>query len=281
MYKIGPRPPQGYIAGDWKETDFIWKGRVRIMEKGMKCEIRLEDPATGKLFVSCPVDDQLDKAVERVVDSSRYFVLRVINGDRQAYLGLGFQERNDAFEFNVALEDHTKHANMEKQERLNPSELRPQEPSLDLGFKSGQTITVNLKSGKKEGAAPMGLTGGAGGFGALLPPPPSASRSRGVQQPQATPAAASSNPNNFFGMFEGGNNARQQPQQQQQQHQQQPAAYFGAPQQQQQQQHQQQHHQQQQPNKSQLFEELMSVPSNAPQQQQQQKSINPLDDFLR
>eukprot|EP00301_Raphidiophrys_heterophryoidea_P018749 c3753_g1_i1.p1 GENE.c3753_g1_i1~~c3753_g1_i1.p1 ORF type:complete len:293 (+),score=75.64 c3753_g1_i1:66-944(+) len=184
MYKIPPRGPNGYIASEWKEADFIFKGRVKVTEEGDKCEIRVEDPATGKLFASCPVDKELDKAVERVSDSSRYFVLRVANGDRQAFVGMGFQERNDAFDFHVALEDHKKQVDRREEERRNPGKSRTQQqqadqPALNLGLKQGETIRVNIKtSGRRnrdDGAA-----------ASFLPPPPSASgaRARSPQQQQ-------------------------------------------------------------------------------------------------
>lgn len=63
----------------------------------------------GELFVACPYTDE--KSVEAVLDSSRYFVIKVVDLDsgRHAFLGLGFAERSDAFDFNVALQDFLKY----------------------------------------------------------------------------------------------------------------------------------------------------------------------------
>jgi hypothetical protein len=69
-----------------------------VVSCGDCCEIRLEDPATGDLFAACFVlPGQRDSVVETVLDSSRYFVLRIEDDSgKHAFVGLGFNERNDA-----------------------------------------------------------------------------------------------------------------------------------------------------------------------------------------
>ena len=65
---------------------------------------------SGDLFASCPVPfGQQQLAVEAAADSSRYFVLRLVDptSGRHAFLGMGFAERGDAFDFNVALSGDT------------------------------------------------------------------------------------------------------------------------------------------------------------------------------
>ena len=43
--------------------------------------------------------DPAKPCVEAVLDSSRYFVVRVEDGGRRAYIGMGFLERTDSFDF--------------------------------------------------------------------------------------------------------------------------------------------------------------------------------------
>ena len=67
-------------------------------------------PFLGDLFAACPVDAFPGLAVEAVSDSSRYFVLRLQDpSGRHAFVGMGFQDRGDAFDFNVALQEHFKY----------------------------------------------------------------------------------------------------------------------------------------------------------------------------
>ena len=47
--------------------------------------------------------DPLKPCVEAVLDSSRYFVVRVEEGGKRAYIGMGFLERTDSFDFSKSL----------------------------------------------------------------------------------------------------------------------------------------------------------------------------------
>ncbi|KAM9323741.1 adaptin ear-binding coat-associated protein 1 [Gastrophryne carolinensis] len=173
VYRIPPRASnRGYRASDWKLEQPDWTGRMRLTSKGKVAYIKLEDKVTGELFAQAPVDQFPGIAVETVTDSSRYFVIRIQDGNgRSAFIGIGFSDRGDAFDFNVSLQDHFKWV---KQEMDFSKEPQGQDnlPKLDLGFKEGQTIKLNIGNiKKKDGPCKPRGNVGIGGIG-LLPPPP-------------------------------------------------------------------------------------------------------------
>lgn len=211
VYQIPPASSSaGHKADDWKKC--IWRGRLRMAGRGRDLTIKLLDNSSGNLFAQCviPGGDHASY-VERVLDSSRYFVLKITNGDRHAFIGLGFEDRNDAFDFNCTLSDFkTTWVDREK-EAAQP--VQAAGPAKDLSLKEGQTIKINLpgKSRRREEKAEGGY---AGGFGALAPPPPSAPSRRQEPAPAAAPAlsppaaapvqaapAATAAADDFFGDF--------------------------------------------------------------------------------
>ncbi|XP_032719429.1 adaptin ear-binding coat-associated protein 2 isoform X1 [Lontra canadensis] len=186
VYRIPPRATnRGYRAAEWQLDQPSWSGRLRITAKGQVAYIKLEDRTSGELFAQAPVDQFPGTAVESVTDSSRYFVIRIEDGNgRRAFIGIGFGDRGDAFDFNVALQDHFKWVKQQcefAKQAQNPD----QGPKLDLGFKEGQTIKLNIANmKKKEGAAgtPRARPASTGGL-SLLPPPPGGKTSTLIPPP--------------------------------------------------------------------------------------------------
>uniref|UniRef100_A0A8C7GB04 Adaptin ear-binding coat-associated protein 1 n=1 Tax=Oncorhynchus kisutch TaxID=8019 RepID=A0A8C7GB04_ONCKI len=175
VYRIPPRASnRGVRAADWKLDAPDWTGRMRVTARGKVAFIKLEDKISGELFAQAPVDEYPGIAIETVSDSSRYFVLRIQDeSGRSAFIGIGFGDRGDSFDFNVALQDHFKWVKQEL-EISKQSQTPDNTPKLDLGFKEGQTITLNIGQGRKrDKSRPQS----AGGFG-LLPPPPSGGGSK-------------------------------------------------------------------------------------------------------
>lgn len=67
------------------------------------------DPPAGELFAQSPYKPTKanpNGGCEAVLDSSRYFVLTVVDATsgQKAYVGMGFPERTESFDFNVALQ---------------------------------------------------------------------------------------------------------------------------------------------------------------------------------
>lgn len=149
-----------------------WSGRLRMVSKGPALEVKLEDKTTGQLYAKCPIEAYPGVAIESVSDSSRYFVLRIQDDNgRSAFIGIGFGDRSDSFDMNVALQDHFKW--VKNQEQIEKEKTEGPKEQLDLGFKEGETIKINMKI-RREGQEGSGRTGkGRAGTG-LLPPPPSA-----------------------------------------------------------------------------------------------------------
>ena len=124
-------------------------------------------------YARAPVTDAA--SVEKCVDSSRYFVIRCVNPkvNQKIFIGIAFNERNDAFEFNVALQEFEKF----KQQRKSLANAPNYEdaPSVDMSIKNGEKIRVKAsfagstaaRRRKGEAAAPN-LVGKGGG---LLAPP--------------------------------------------------------------------------------------------------------------
>ncbi|XP_046851085.1 adaptin ear-binding coat-associated protein 1-like [Xenia sp. Carnegie-2017] len=171
VFRIPPRSTnRGYRAADWKLDQPDWTGRMRVCSKGNELYVKLEDNTNGELFAKCPVDAHPGIAVESVLDSSRYFVLRIQDdGGRHAFIGIGFQDRGDSFDFNVSLQDHFKQL---KQEKDHADSETVNAPKLDLGFKEGQTIRINF--GNKTASAPTNKSKYTGNSTVgVLPPPPS------------------------------------------------------------------------------------------------------------
>ncbi|KAM6046478.1 adaptin ear-binding coat-associated protein 2 [Chlamydotis macqueenii] len=175
VYRVPPRASnRGYRAAEWQLDQPAWSGRLRITAKGKIAFIKLEDKTSGELFAQAPVEQFPGIAVESVTDSSRYFVIRIEDGNgRRAFIGVGFVDRGDAFDFNVALQDHFKWVRQQS-ELARQAENPHQGPKLDLGFKEGQTIKLNIANMKKK----EGATGNTRprpavpGSLSLLPPPP-------------------------------------------------------------------------------------------------------------
>lgn len=94
-------------------------------------------------------------------------MLKLVNEQtsRNAFVGIGFVDRSDSFDLNVALQDYFKYFNctfslfyllmaqfspnrvLQMEQDTTGQDADSNAPKLDLGFKEGQTIKVNLNIG--------------------------------------------------------------------------------------------------------------------------------------
>jgi len=150
----------------------------------------------------CPIKEG---SVERCVDSSRYFVLKIQNASgRHAFVGVAFNEREEAFDFNVAMQEYEKDKARTERLRTRGKESEEEDgregggPKVDLSLKEGEKLTIRLPTREGGVGATTGgerkkrVTGGGGGItsgGGLLPPPPGSSWG-GLLAPPASVSSA-------------------------------------------------------------------------------------------
>lgn len=188
VYLIPPRKSAAsYRADEWDVNKWNWEGTLKVVSKGEECIIRLEDKTTGELYARAFLRNGEPHPVEPVIDSSRYFVLRVeenIGGRlRHAFIGIGFRERTQAYDFQAALYDHMKYLN--KKKTAEEMEQHYQKTSsVDYSLKEGETLVLQIKNkgsrGVKSAFFAQGLnnlsleesTKLKGGTISLKPPPP-------------------------------------------------------------------------------------------------------------
>mmetsp|Transcript_27093 Transcript_27093/g.64781 ORF Transcript_27093/g.64781 Transcript_27093/m.64781 type:complete len:159 (-) Transcript_27093:1298-1774(-) len=112
MYRLPKGSSSPYRAETWNLTKPLQCVSLRIERRGdvllLIFTYTHEHEKSSKLFALCSVDvtkHPLDHYVEAVLDSTRYFVIRVSDekAGREALIGLGFRDREEAGEFRSAL----------------------------------------------------------------------------------------------------------------------------------------------------------------------------------
>lgn len=238
VYNIPPLTSnKGYVAASWTADNNkrqIFTARLRILETAIpsptnkddetvKCDILLEDPSNGQLFAGAPYT--APGVVEQVLDSSRFFAVRVQGeGGMKAVLGVGFEERSEAFDFSVALQEVRRTLGIEDNGKAGgkkPEKEKKVEEKKDFSLKEGETITVSIggrgmgrRHPKKNDEGDSSFSGfslppppGGGGLSSnsFLPPPPSAQdvkKQKRLSQGYQAPAPAASGFDDDFGEFQ-------------------------------------------------------------------------------
>ena len=76
------------------------------------------------------------QVIEPVLDSSRYFVMRIEKDRKKAYIGIGFQERSEALDFKIALQEYKKY--------LDEPEYEDDSEEQDYSLQEGETLHVDV-----------------------------------------------------------------------------------------------------------------------------------------
>jgi len=230
VYQIPPlKNESGHRANDWDVNKWLWSGTIKVTAKGNVLYVLLVDTTTGELFATCPVTEPGSKAIDPVVDSSRYFVLRIDDGKgRHAFIGMGFRDRNFSYDFNATLQDHWKGVERQKEADTLRAEMEARaatEPMRDLSLKDGEKLSIKVNVPGKSAGAPKkprelgtgflapppggGLLAPPPKAGALAPPPPAGETPRAAPAEASASTAAASDDFGDFGDFEtaGGDGA--------------------------------------------------------------------------
>ncbi|KAJ6859194.1 hypothetical protein NC652_041473 [Populus alba x Populus x berolinensis] len=126
---------EGYFRADeWDVNKWAWEGTLKVISKGEECIIRLEDKTTGELYARAFLRKGEQHPVEPVIDSSRYFVLRIEEniGELPRYL--------------------------DKKKTAEDMEQHFQETSsVDYSLKEGETLVLQMKNKPRGSVKSNGL----------------------------------------------------------------------------------------------------------------------------
>jgi hypothetical protein len=203
VYKVPPlRSATGHRAEDWGLANPLFTGALKIFQADTKCRVVIysyKNPETLAMnkenlieFGQCPIEvkpkEDIKQFIDAVVDSSRYYVVRLKDpkSSNTVMIGIGFRERDAAFDFKSSLNEYVRYvdrmdlAEKMKQEQLGAAKAVGTEGDLldlaalpvvqmqDMSIKEGEKIKVNVP---KERRRPKASTSGASGGFKLAPPP--------------------------------------------------------------------------------------------------------------
>lgn len=142
---------------------------TRAVDASDTCLVRLRDPQSKELFAEAPITSPLHTCVERAIDSSRYFCVRVVDGGsgKHAFIGLGFSTREPAGDFFGALVDHQQY--LERRERAKEGGGTSGVAGVATGaqpLQPGVTLKLNSNASLSHGGG--FVSGNAGKHGGTL-----------------------------------------------------------------------------------------------------------------
>ena len=220
VYKVPPlKSASGHRAEEWGLEAPLFTGLLKIFQRDKKLRIVLfsyKDPQSLSTaeenlveFGECPIEvkpkEDIMAFVDAVIDSSRYYVIRLKDprSNRHVNIGIGFREREVAFDFKNSLNEYVKYIDRmaladkmaneaydsvdkdanekKKEEEEDEVGAGAVKAMKDLSLKDGEKITVKMSKKKSDRDVNGGSStsssssssrnsGGSGGF--LKPPPP-------------------------------------------------------------------------------------------------------------
>lgn len=185
VYKIPPlKNAGGHRAEDWDLSNPLKTCQLLVERRGDA--LVLEFTAENTLFCFAQVDvtkgQRVDRWLEQVVDSSRYFSVKIQGaGGREALIGFGFRDREKATDLRECLQQYERSLQREQEASVKAPEFHL--PTLAKGEKihvgkDGKTTIVKEEQ-RKTNAVPL-----------LKKKPPSAATED--KPPAAQPAPAPS-----------------------------------------------------------------------------------------
>lgn len=247
VYRVPPmKSSGGHRAEDWNLPKPLATCSLLVMRRNdaLVLNMMAEKPKEGgpkgaveeHLFAQCNIeldlDDEakgLDHWVETVADSSRYFVIRILDlkTGREAQVGMGFRERADATNFRMSLQEYERALTREKKGEAAAKERELTSSLGKLGLKDGEKLNIKLPGGG--GSKKREKKGGLDSHfsqnnGVLLkkPPPPAddeitiapedfhilrkdaRTKKRGGDEDNSEAAIGELDDNDEWGEFEGG-----------------------------------------------------------------------------
>lgn len=208
VYGIPPlASTRGFKAGSWTAppnptAQEIFTARLRVVETSLegrlKADIVLEDGGSGELFAAAPYTSA--PTVQQAEDSSRFFALRVVGeGGMKATLGIGFEERSPALDFNIALGEMRKvlgwdGASASGGRSASGGKSLALDVQKDFSLKAGEKIHIEvgskgtrLRTSTEGNASHVGQSDSAALFS--IAPPPGAAKTQQHFPPIAPPSA--------------------------------------------------------------------------------------------
>lgn len=166
VYKIPPlKTAGGHRAEDWNLANPIKTCSLLVEQHGDKLHLlfrflqKESDPNSWRLFACSKIDLRkeengkklsLEYFVESVVDSSRYFIVRIVDerSGREARIGFGFRERDEATDFFESLQYYVR--SIQRQEE-GEEHIHHQYDGLGqkLTLGEGEKMHINLGTSKK------------------------------------------------------------------------------------------------------------------------------------